>query len=224
MWSEIKLTPFLFLWGGVKVLSDNMIHPGSWGASDMLKSDMGGQRGGQRILRHSWLPPAQFFFFFNFIIIITGVEFRFGLRESKLILKFQLLHISMEKLILISGCYENHCENRFSDSRRISSPVFVVVVVVVAVVFFILFFVLFCSNPNQNYCGIAKPFPDGRLAHSEDKMRKQLGPMQKKIWVKMRETTGKCGKIEEMFLSCPPRSERVWLRPCYTTCTWLHCS
>ena len=51
-----------------------------------------------------------------------GVEFRFGLRESKLILKFQLLHISMEKLILISGCYENHCENRFSDSRRISSP------------------------------------------------------------------------------------------------------
>ena len=29
----------------------------------------------------------------------------------------------MEKLILISGCYENHCENRFSDSRRISSPV-----------------------------------------------------------------------------------------------------
>ena len=53
---------------------------------------------------------------------VTGVEFRFGLRESKLILKFQLLHISMEKLILISGCYENHCENRFSDSRRISSP------------------------------------------------------------------------------------------------------
>ena len=52
-----------------------------------------------------------------------GVEFRFGLRESKLILKFQLLHISMEKLILISGRYENHCENRFSDSRRISSPV-----------------------------------------------------------------------------------------------------
>ena len=52
----------------------------------------------------------------------TGVKFRFGLRESKLILKFQLLHISMEKLILISGCYENHCENRFSDSRRISSP------------------------------------------------------------------------------------------------------
>ena len=41
----------------------------------------------------------------------SGVEFRFGLRESKLILKFQLLHISMEKLILISGCYENHCEN-----------------------------------------------------------------------------------------------------------------
>ena len=54
--------------------------------------------------------------------LYTGVEFRFGLRESKLILKFQLLHISMEKLILISGCYENHCENRFSDSRRISSP------------------------------------------------------------------------------------------------------
>ena len=53
---------------------------------------------------------------------IPGVEFRFGLRESKLILKFQLLHISIEKLILISGCYENHCENRFSDSRRISSP------------------------------------------------------------------------------------------------------
>ena len=52
----------------------------------------------------------------------SGVEFRFGLRESKLILKFQLLHISMEKLILISGCYENHCENRFSDSHRISSP------------------------------------------------------------------------------------------------------
>ena len=55
---------------------------------------------------------------------IPGVEFRFGLRESKLIFKFQLLHISMEKLILISGCYENHCENRFSDSRRISSPVY----------------------------------------------------------------------------------------------------
>ena len=51
-----------------------------------------------------------------------GVEFCFGSRESKLILKFQLLHISMEKLILISRCYENHCENRFSDSRRISSP------------------------------------------------------------------------------------------------------
>ena len=30
--------------------------------------------------------------------------------------------IQWEKLILISGCYENHCENRFSDSRRISSP------------------------------------------------------------------------------------------------------
>ena len=29
------------------------------------------------------------------------VEFCFSLRESKLILKFQLLHISMEKLILI---------------------------------------------------------------------------------------------------------------------------
>ena len=28
----------------------------------------------------------------------------------------------MEKLILISGCYENHCENRFTDSRQISSP------------------------------------------------------------------------------------------------------
>ena len=55
-------------------------------------------------------------------IVLTGVEFRFGLRESKLILKFQLLHISMEKLILISGCYENLCENQFSDSRRISSP------------------------------------------------------------------------------------------------------
>ena len=52
----------------------------------------------------------------------SGVEFRFGLQESKLILKFQLLHISMEKLILISGCYENHCENPFSDSRRISIP------------------------------------------------------------------------------------------------------
>ena len=52
----------------------------------------------------------------------AGVEFHFGLRESKLILKFQLLHVSMEKLILISGFYENHCENRFSDSRRISSP------------------------------------------------------------------------------------------------------
>ena len=56
------------------------------------------------------------------ILLRAGVEFHFGLRESKLILKFQLLHISMEKLILISGCYENHCENRFSDSRRISSP------------------------------------------------------------------------------------------------------
>ena len=55
-------------------------------------------------------------------IVWSGVEFRFGLRESKLILKFQLLHISMEKSILISGCYENHCENQFSDSRRISSP------------------------------------------------------------------------------------------------------
>ena len=57
-------------------------------------------------------------------ISYSGVEFRFGLRESKLILKFHLLHISMEKLILISGCYENHCENRFSDSRRISSPAY----------------------------------------------------------------------------------------------------
>ena len=28
-----------------------------------------------------------------------------------------------EKLILICGCYENHCENRFWDSRRICSPV-----------------------------------------------------------------------------------------------------
>ena len=25
-------------------------------------------------------------------------------------------------MILISGCYKNHCENRFSDSRQISSP------------------------------------------------------------------------------------------------------
>ena len=63
----------------------------------------------------------------DFADVTTGVEFRFGLRESKLILKFQLLHISMEKLILISGCYENHCENRFSDSRRISSPVTMIV-------------------------------------------------------------------------------------------------
>ena len=69
--------------------------------------------------------PAKTVNSYMYIVVkhgFAGVEFRFGLWESKLILKFQLLHISMEKLILISGCYENHCENWFSDSRRISSP------------------------------------------------------------------------------------------------------
>ena len=37
------------------------------------------------------------------------------------------------------------------------------------------------------------------------KMRKKM----KKLWAKMRETVAKWGKIEEMFLSCPPGSERL---------------
>ena len=31
----------------------------------------------------------------------------------------------------------------------------------------------------------------------------------KKIWGKIREAIGKWGKIEELFLSCPPGSERL---------------
>ena len=39
--------------------------------------------------------------------------------------------------------------------------------------------------------------------------RPKWGEKMKEIWGKMREPTGKWGKIEEMFLSCPPRSERL---------------
>ena len=39
--------------------------------------------------------------------------------------------------------------------------------------------------------------------------RPQWGKKMKKIWGKMREPTGKWGKIEEMFFSCPPGSERL---------------
>ena len=51
--------------------------------------------------------------------------------------------------------------------------------------------------------GIARVFPvcpPGRT-----KMWKKI----KKIWGKMREPTGKWGQIEEIFLSCPPGSERL---------------
>ena len=56
--------------------------------------------------------------------ILSGVEFCFDLCESKFCITVVLTTIiQWEKLILISGRYENRCENRFSDSRRISSPV-----------------------------------------------------------------------------------------------------
>ena len=49
----------------------------------------------------------------------------------------------------------------------------------------------------------ARGFPGGRAAHLEDQNEEEI----KKFWGKLREPTGKWGKIEEMFISCPPGSE-----------------
>ena len=56
----------------------------------------------------------------------------------------------------------------------------------------------------------------GELLTRKTKMRKKI----MKIWGKMKETTGKWGKIEELILSCPPWRERGWLRPCQYQQSW----
>ena len=49
------------------------------------------------------------------------ISFRFA--RIKIDFKVSVItHFNGEIDSHISGCYENHCENRFSDSRRISSP------------------------------------------------------------------------------------------------------
>ena len=53
----------------------------------------------------------------------TAIRGRISFRFARIKIDFKVSIIThFMKLILISGCYENHCENRFSDSRRISSP------------------------------------------------------------------------------------------------------
>ena len=53
--------------------------------------------------------------------------------------------------------------------------------------------------------GVARVFPGGRVAHPDDQNEEE----NEEIWGKIRDPTGKWGKIEEMFLSCPPGSERL---------------
>ena len=50
--------------------------------------------------------------------------------------------------------------------------------------------------------GVARAFPGGRLAHQEVQNEEENEE-------KLRENTGKQGKIEETFLSCPSGSERL---------------
>ena len=54
--------------------------------------------------------------------------------------------------------------------------------------------------------GIARAFPGGRAAHPKDQNEEEN---EKKIKEKLREATGKWGKIKEIILSCPPGSERL---------------
>ena len=55
---------------------------------------------------------------------LVGHKFRLHLWESILIqiTTFAVCITQWEQLILISGCYENHCKNRFGDSYRILRP------------------------------------------------------------------------------------------------------
>ena len=57
------------------------------------------------------------------------------------------------------------------------------------------------------YQTVAEPEPSrvGEPPTRKTKMRKKM----KKNWGKMREATGKWGKIEEIILSCPPGGERL---------------
>ena len=53
--------------------------------------------------------------------------------------------------------------------------------------------------------GVARAFPGGR-PHPEDQNEEEN---EENLRKQMRETTGKLSKIEEVFLSCPPWSERL---------------
>ena len=58
----------------------------------------------------------------NVILLFRGrISFRF-MRIKILCITCIYYIIQWETLILISGCYENHCKDRFSDFRRISNP------------------------------------------------------------------------------------------------------
>ena len=51
--------------------------------------------------------------------------------------------------------------------------------------------------------GIARAFhPGGKAAHPEDQNEEENEESIRKMW----EATGKWGKIEKMFLTCPPGS------------------
>ena len=58
---------------------------------------------------------------------------------------------------------------------------------------------------TENASGVAGPSRVGESPTRKTKMRKKM----EKIWGKMRETTGKWGNFEEIFLSCPLGSERL---------------
>ena len=61
--------------------------------------------------------------------------------------------------------------------------------------------------------GTARAFLDGRTAHLEEQNEEEN-------LRKMRKTTGKWGKSEEMFLSCPPESKRL-ATTLWTTLSWM---
>ena len=54
--------------------------------------------------------------------------------------------------------------------------------------------------------GVARTFPVGRAAHPKDQNEEEN---EENLRQKMRETTGKSGKMEKMFFSCPPGSESL---------------
>ena len=57
--------------------------------------------------------------------------------------------------------------------------------------------------------GVARPFPGGWAAQPEAQNEEENEENLRKIEGNYKKYTGKLGNIEEMFLSCPPRSERL---------------